>query len=187
MELNNSFKIIDDCKNYSCPGVWALFGKEKDSDPYICLQVGETDNIAKEIKDNKKYLSEEPKPIDKKWVNYFGEKMFEYIDYTKEWNRKVLYHEIATSYKERIFVCILKDVEDRAVRKDIERYFAIKTKSRYWRPTGSQVKEKNEKEQNDKLKERKDETETIKKKYIKTKYEKIIPQIDKIYGKLYKL
>ncbi len=190
MELNNSFEIIDNCEKYSYPGVWALLGKEKDSDLYICLQVGQTVNIATEINENIKYLSEEkPKPIDKKWVNYFGENMFDYKDYTKEWNRKVLYHKIATSYDNFSFVCILKNEEEKAVREDIERYFAIMTKSRYWRPTGRQVKEKNEKEQNDKsfLIERKKEAERIKDKYIKTEYEKIIKQIDENYKKLYKL
>lgn len=44
-------------EDYNIGGIWALFGKKSENnDTWFCLQVGQTENIADEIKADKKCL-----------------------------------------------------------------------------------------------------------------------------------
>ena len=125
------------------PGVWLIIGTDKDPEKPqpICLQVAGTNDVWGEMKDDIGLLNDDcyPKPelVKKNWVNQFGEYQFSYFDYADQ-GRKMLYHFIASHYKDINFVCV--DCGEQYYQKnktgnryELEKYVAHSTFSKFWR------------------------------------------------------
>lgn len=122
-------------------GVWALFGKEKDDDYYgqywRCLQVGETKKVHSEIcQDIKKIYREIDIYRTKKYVNYFGDELFEYDEICD--GNEYAYICLREWYENFVFVLIAEE-EDVRKRKKIEKCVATITESVCWRNGRSRV------------------------------------------------
>ena len=131
---HDSFYIIDESvKEFS--GVWALFGKPKNSiDKWFCLQVGQSENVVKEIKSDIILIESELILVrEKKYINQFKECIFEYKEMASA--RELAYNHIYTNYNQLVFICICAN-NDLSCRKEIESYFAKSTHSLYWRNGG---------------------------------------------------
>lgn len=119
------------------PGVWALRGKDKRADAdeqegkWICLQVGQTQDIKIEIEKDIKDMEKSRKVItESKYVNYFGEAIFAYPKMRS--GNSYLYKWIVDNYKGLEFILIKKE-DNENNRKIIEKLFACITKAMGWR------------------------------------------------------
>ena len=138
MDLFNILDTIrdDNLDRFTMPGVWALFGKRDDKlndDKFYCLQVYETKNIKNEVEITKKRLNNQfnDEVNQKKYINQFKEVMFEYPSYPSV--QEYLYgKEIKEKFRDFKFVLICEEHEDEK-RFSIEKCFAVKTRSIYWR------------------------------------------------------
>ena len=130
------------------PGVWILLGKEHTDAPLVCLQVGATKYIGEEIERDIFFLnqSKEPEKEDNDYVNQFGEHMFSYK--ICPGRAQVLYWDISKKYTDLIFICVAHgdELENKELRKDIEKYVAYRTLSRYWVNGGQYKGDKSEEE-----------------------------------------
>ena len=141
MDLFNILYTIrdDNLDKLAIPGVWALFGKRNDElndDKFYCLQVYETKNIKDEVEITKERLNNQfnGKVNHKKYINKFKEVMFEYPSYPSV--KEYLYgKEIKEKFRDFKFVLICEEHEYKK-RLSIEKYFAVKTRSIYWRHGG---------------------------------------------------
>lgn len=141
MDLFKDLELIrdDNLDKLAIPGVWALFGKRNDElndDKFYCLQVYQTKNIKGEVKKTKQRLNnqfnDEVNYIN--YINKFKEVMFEYPSYPSV--QEYLYgKEIKEKFRDFKFVLICEENDDDR-RLSIEKYFAVKTKSIYWRHGG---------------------------------------------------
>lgn len=140
-------------ESYKIGGVWALYGeKNESSDEWICLQVGQTINIAVEIEaDIERMKQKINDPRKKSYVNQFGKELFCYDEYFSV--QEILYTKIITEYKQLKFLCVY-ETSNSEIRKNIEKYFAWNTYPLYWRNGGPYRKDKEYSES--KLKEMKD-------------------------------
>ncbi len=112
-------------------GVWALYGQSKVDKTWKCLQVGQSKDIKKEIiVDAKLLVKTKPKSVKKDYINQFAEHCFTYDEYPNM--REVLYYDIASKFKDLIFV-LISNSEDEKKRKDIEKKFAWASHAKYWR------------------------------------------------------
>lgn len=123
------------------PGVWALRGKDKrvdadeQEDKWICLQVGQTQDIKIEIEKDIKDMEKSRKVItESKYVNYFGEAIFAYPEIRS--GNSYLYKWIVDNYRDLEF-CLIKEEDNENNRKEIEKLFAYITLARGWRNGGS--------------------------------------------------
>ena len=123
------------------PGVWALRGKDKradadeQEDKWICLQVGQTQDIKIEIEKDIKDMEKSRKVItESKYVNYFGEAIFAYPEIRS--GNSYLYKWIVDNYRDLEF-CLIKEEDNENNRKEIEKLFACITLARGWRNGGS--------------------------------------------------
>lgn len=116
------------------PGVWALFGKRKNADKrWYCLQVGQTNNIWKELHTNLSLLNKEHNEEREKfkYINQFREIVGEYVKLPA--TRRYLYSkELKEKFESLQFVLIERDIGEKD-RKCIEKSFASFTKAIYWR------------------------------------------------------
>lgn len=132
-DIFTNFPIIDKNKmeNYQKPGVWALFGKEKNNSnsKYICLNVGKAKNIQAELKIDFDRLSELKQKSKKKYINQFAEVKFEYDEYPSRLD--YLYNEISNNYKNLVFILVAEEND-----YCIEKYFAYSLKAAYWVSNG---------------------------------------------------
>lgn len=138
MDLFNILDTIrdDDLERFTMPGVWALFGKRNDKlngNKFYCLQVYETKNIKDEVEITKQRLNNQfnDKVNHIKYINIFKEVMFEYPSYPSV--HEYLYgKEIKDKFRDFKFIFICEEHDDDK-RRSIEKYFAVKTRSIYWR------------------------------------------------------
>ena len=130
------------------PGVWILLGKEHTDAPLVCLQVGATKYIGEEIERDICLLKQGSKPVEEKrrYVNQFGEYMFSYDICPSR--AQELYWDISKKYTDLIFICVAHgdELENKELRKDIEKYVAYRTLSRYWVNGGQYKGDKSEEE-----------------------------------------
>lgn len=122
--------------NYRKAGVWALFAKQKSggNKKWFCLQVGETKDIASEIKiDNERINENMVCNREKNYVNQFKQKIFSYSENPSI--QETLYNHINDNYTDPKFTCVSIE-EDVKIRNKIESYFACKTRAIYWRNGG---------------------------------------------------
>lgn len=145
MDLFKNLELIrdDNLDKLAIPGVWALFGKRNDElndelndDKFYCLQVYQTKNIKGEVEKTKQRLNnqfnDEVNYIN--YINKFKEVMFEYPSYPSV--QEYLYgKEIKEKFRDFKFVLICEE-DDNDRRLSIEKYFAVKTRSIYWRHGG---------------------------------------------------
>lgn len=66
----------------------------------------------------------------KKYVNQFGECLFEYDQ--KASAREILYNRIKKDYCDLVFTCIYNTIEY-SLKKEVESYFARATHALFWR------------------------------------------------------
>lgn len=127
-------KVIQKTDNYDIGGVWALFGKRKGQEKWLCIQVGQTKNIKVEIEKDIKLLNEHLKieAVKHKIINQLGREIegFEYYEIPNY--RQQLYSYIKKTYDNFVFVCVLESDEIEK-RKKAEKDFAIKTQALCWR------------------------------------------------------
>lgn len=121
--------------------MWALRGKDKradadeQEDKWICLQVGQTQDIKIEIEKDIKDMEKSRKVItESKYVNYFGEAIFAYPEIRS--GNSYLYKWIVDNYRDLEF-CLIKEEDNENNRKEIEKLFAYITLARGWRNGGS--------------------------------------------------
>jgi hypothetical protein len=138
MDLFKDLDLIGDANldKLAIPGVWALFGKRNDKlndDKFYCLQVYETKNVKDEVEITKQRLNNQfnDKVNHKKYINQFKEVMFEYPSYPSV--QEYLYGKvIKETFRDFKFIFICEEHDDNK-RRSIEKYFAVKTRSIYWR------------------------------------------------------
>lgn len=115
-------------KYFNKPGIWALFGRKKNEEDWVCLNVGKNKNIGREILYDLGCLF---------FVPFLTEGVEEYISYSKKqcgfkYNsglvQEYLYSYIAKEYYELQFIYVNKDAD-----LDYEREFAKKNKALFWR------------------------------------------------------
>ncbi|MBC2460321.1 hypothetical protein [Clostridium beijerinckii] len=119
--------------NYKKAGVWALFAKQKlgENKKWFCLQVGQSKDIAYEIKiDNERINENIVYNREKNYVNQFKQKIFSYSENPSI--QEMLYNHINDNYTDFKFTCVSLE-ENPKIRKEIESYFACKTRAIYWR------------------------------------------------------
>lgn len=137
-------------KIYHAPGVWALFGQNEQK-TWLCLQVGQSNNIGSEIKYDIQCISgKRKKQTNKAYINQFGNVVDGY-EYDIYWTvREQIFKKIGEKYKEFVFICLCCGDTYKDNRKIIEKYVAWKFRALFWRNGGSF------KRQQDKIEEPKD-------------------------------
>lgn len=119
------------------PGVWIMFGKQKNSDKYICLNVGKTVDVGKELKTDYDRIKKFVEYKEKIYKNQFNEELFRYKEYASHLD--FLYKNIEENYEDIKCVCIY-DTND----KNIEKYTALSLHALFWK-NGRSFGEKNNK------------------------------------------
>lgn len=119
------------------PGVWIMFGKQKNSDKYICLNVGKTVDVGKELKTDYDRIKKFVEYKEKIYKNQFNEELFRYKEYASHLD--FLYKNIEENYEDIKCVCI-HDTND----KNIEKYTALSLHALFWK-NGRSFGEKNNK------------------------------------------
>lgn len=131
---DNSFEIVD-AFNRTClgeNGVWVLLGKSDSNSKYVCLNVGKTVDIGREILYDVSCLTyvNEPKDANRNYINQFGEDCG--LNWKNNETQECLYPHIANNYSYLTFMKILESTdndEKRRVETDIaKRYQAL-----FWR------------------------------------------------------
>lgn len=151
----DSGKLIDEEK-YNKAGIWALWGINKETGVYNCLEVGQTKNILKEINTDIEILNLEDSKECKNCSNTYPARMR-----NKSFSRKFDVHNCCCDCKERSkglkrehyigrnprhidkykdMLLHFKDLkfvlvgfsENQEERKSIERRYAYDNKALYW-------------------------------------------------------
>lgn len=139
-EMGNKFdyKIIngENVGEFKKSGVWALFGKHKEQrgEGWLCLQVGQTKLIQKEIFADIKLMKFNSNVEEINYVNQFNEIVFRYG--RTPTTRERIYKQIDAKYEKLVFVCI-KLSNNKTEMKEFERAFATKYHAVFWRNGGS--------------------------------------------------
>ena len=129
-EINNIWNYI--CKQ----GVWALYGKKDLNSKYICLNVGKSVDIGREILYDvacMHFLTQSGNGTQE-YINQFGE--YQGFNSESGWTQEYLY-PILDEYVEKIFVYVY----DKSCSQH-EKEFAWLTKAKYWRNGKAFTKEK---------------------------------------------
>lgn len=134
LEKDKMAEITDvELEKYQFPGVWVLFGR-KVGKPWLCFQVGQSNNIGIEIKSDIQSISGRiEEQIEKSYINQFGEsiKGYDYTIYLTP--REQIYKKLGEQYKEFAFICICYGIDYKDNKKLIEKYVAWKLKAMFWR------------------------------------------------------
>lgn len=131
-EIDEFEDITDETiKAYMLYGVWVLFGY-KENESWKCLQVGQANNIGKEIlSDINCILGNIEFDIERQYVNQFGEIVKGYTYHIYLTPREQIYRQIGKEYNRFIFVCVCCD--DKVNKRAIEKYVAWKFRALFWR------------------------------------------------------
>lgn len=126
----------DRLNDWTKAGVWALFGQKKnhkDDEKWYCLQVGATNNIKNEISKNIKLLEKKElkKEEEVSYINYFGKELFKFTKCPS--SRDYLYIKYINEHFDNIKFFVICTETDAQTRKNIEKEFAVRTKSICWR------------------------------------------------------
>ncbi|MDY5213140.1 hypothetical protein [Intestinibacter sp.] len=136
MGLFDDFEIVDTSNfcYYNKPGVWAMFGVPKfiDEEKYVCLNVGKSKCMGKELHKDYQRMSEFSLFKAKRYVNQFNRMKFSYPQFATR--QDYLYKEIVEKYKSIVTVIITDNAENTYT---VEKYFAYTTESEYWVSNGN--------------------------------------------------
>lgn len=137
IKVNN----LEQYKNKS--GVWAMWGKDT-SNAYVCLEVGQTMDISKELNYDLSYLIKDYRK-ESKIKEYSARILLEFnkkFDVCKcDSNRTCAkYRDIASSYFDVCVYLICNSNETKEERENIELKYAIDNKALYWNAWGKQRK-----------------------------------------------
>ena len=121
-------------------GVWACYGMKKDgSEKWVCLNVGQSNDIGTEMRLNRKYSN--GKFNNKKGVykNYKGDEIFTFDRPRNKpiTTRQRVWNHIGENYKSLYFVIVCES-EDINERLRIEKEYAEKKEAIYWNPAPGQ-------------------------------------------------
>ena len=115
-------------------GIWALWGKDKELKKYVCLNVGKSVDVGREILYDLSCLTyvSEPENAERPYINQFGESC------KFSWNtgetQECLYPFLAQKYDDLIFVFAYDGTKDiNADMNQREKEIAGKYHSLYWR------------------------------------------------------
>lgn len=140
LELYNYLEIIcnftrdtiDDAKqkviNYSYidkqsdKQLWALFGKDSEDTDWVCLEVGSSNNIKKEISENLNLMYKKPQKVWKNSEFHKNEELFEFYTY---------YDRASCKYRKIAQICTQFCWCELDVRKYLENSTHLK-KNRKW-------------------------------------------------------
>ena len=133
---SNNFQAIADLEQ--CPiskGVWCLYGYKNNS--WTCLQVARSNDIIAELRSDIACIINPitPKETPYNYINQFGQKANEFKIYPTI--RSQVYSKIGNDFansKLYFFIIEFLDISD---QKEVEKFFAYKTKALYWRNGGS--------------------------------------------------
>lgn len=130
--------IVNKMFNSECiglKGIWALYGKVSEKSEYVCLNVGQSTDVGREIIYDLgclHYINFQ-KDGTKKYINYFGENCgFTYkSDFIDKRPREYLYPYIASQYACIKFIYVHNDNDH-----EKERSYAKEHHARFWRDGG---------------------------------------------------
>lgn len=150
-EIQKLSEITDESlKKYKAPGVWVLFGRNEDK-IWLCLQVGQSNDIGSEIKSDVQCISGNIKEqTNRTYINQFGNVVNGYRYNIYLTPREQIYKQIGEKYLEFVFICICCGNDCKDKKKSIEKYVAWKFRALFWRNGGAF------KNQNDNVKEPQD-------------------------------
>lgn len=118
----NTLNLKDFNCLYNIPGVWALWGINKETKIKCCLTVGQTKNLGKELNWTLKVLT------NQNLQNLEKEK----FGITGRWDK------IQKYYKDYEYILVNKNESNIKMREIIELTYAIENNSIYWKPSITQ-------------------------------------------------
>ncbi|MBO4701847.1 MAG: hypothetical protein J5625_04195 [Lachnospiraceae bacterium] len=112
-------------------GVWVLLGKKSNS-TYVCLNVGKTVDIGREILYDVSCLKyvKEPNDASRNYINQFGEDCG--FNWKNNETQECLYPYIAKNFSNLTFVVAFEST-DKDEKKDVEKGIADRYKALFWR------------------------------------------------------
>jgi len=124
-------------------GVWALWGKSIATFEWKCLQVGETENIAREIRKAIRTMRLENLRDNQEYVNQWGEYVFSHPPNLKTAGMWA-YEDIPKKYSGYVWI-LVGCSDDKSERRRLESYYAERYHAIYWRDGGGNQKNKQKK------------------------------------------
>lgn len=137
-----SQNVVGDFSKYvNKAGVWACYGIKKDDSEnhWVCLNVGESNNIGTEMRVSRKYSNRIFNNKKGIYKNYKGEVMFTFDRPRNKpiTQRQRVWSHIGKNYKCLYFV-IVSESSDREERLKIEKAYAEENNALYWNPAPRQ-------------------------------------------------
>lgn len=135
-------QVVSDFRNYiKKPGVWACYGIKKDdpSNTWVCLNVGESDDIGTEMRVDCRYSRGKFMHQKGCYKNYKGQVLFSF-DRPNDVplnTRERVWHDIVRNYMSLYFVIVCES-SDRNKRLKEEKNYALKHEALYWNPSPTQ-------------------------------------------------
>ncbi len=134
--------VVGDFREYeNKPGVWACYGikKKAPDNEWVCLNVGESDNIGKEMRLDRKYSGGKFNHRAGIYKNYKGDKVFTFVRPKKRpiSSRERVWYDIGKKFKCLYFV-IVSESSDENERLRIEGQYARDHDALYWNPSPKQ-------------------------------------------------
>lgn len=134
--VNNTPKYIN------TSGVWAMFGRLNADDEYICLEVGQSNNIYEELKYDIDCLLQDYSNVELK-RSYTARRLF--MEFSKQFvvcecdliRTRAKYRIISTSFVD-IKILLIAQENDKDDREKIELEFAVDKKAIFWNAWGKQ-------------------------------------------------
>lgn len=127
------------------PGVWYLIGREKGSEEFVYLEVAETNNVLKELKENLAILIGSNVSFGRVVKREYKARTL--FDFSKRFmvkvnenRRSAKYRDIIESYEELIFYLVKDSNLDKKERLEREMIIAVDNKAIYWNAYGNQRK-----------------------------------------------
>lgn len=134
-------KVVGDFSKYvHKAGVWACYGiKKDDSANWVCLNVGQSIDIGKEMRVNRMYSKGIFKNKEGIYKNYKGNKVFTFDRPRNKpiTTRQRVWSHIGENYKCLYFVIVCES-SDKNERLKKEKEYAEKNEALYWNPAPGQ-------------------------------------------------
>lgn len=131
----DSRRVVGDFSKYiGKAGVWACYGMEKDgSADWICLNVGQSKDIGKEMRTNRMYSKGIFMNKPGVYTNYKGVELFRFDRPKNEpvSTRQRVWKDIGDKYKCLYFVIVFESEDEKARLKE-EKTYATKNEAQYW-------------------------------------------------------
>ncbi len=122
----------------SCRGVWAIWGDSASDSKFICLEVGQHEDVINELLDNIELIERTRFSASSSNFSYTARRLF---PFQKKFDvlvndgdrRHAKYREIATHYNEiKIYLLDCDENKERVQREEIEYKYAVDNEAQYW-------------------------------------------------------